>query len=381
MSRQAQAAPALAALWQRPSLQAVARLLGPAQVRLVGGCVRDTLLGQVAKDIDLCTPLLPEQVMALAEASDIFAAHPTGLKHGTVTLVHVPTAHPLEVTTLRVDQVTDGRHAQVAFTSDWRGDAARRDLTFNALMLDTRGQIYDYFDGQKDLAEGRVRFIGVPMQRLQEDWLRALRYLRFWVRFGHQPPEPDQEEALRAAAPKLQTLSVERIWQELKGLVQAPRANAGLCLFEDYGYARALGLTLNRDVPLDPADPVAAWAGILAPGQGNFPSQMRASRAEQGHFASVQAALASEEHLFAQQIRFGHSAALAAHHLQGDTKALATASAPPPFPVTAKDLLGIGYKPGPALGKALAELKEMWIAQSGQLTREALLEALSKSTT
>ena len=366
------------ALLALPSIEAAGSLLGQDKIRLVGGCVRDSLAGLPIKDLDLCTPLKPEEIMVLAAEHPDFSAHPTGLPHGTITLVHEPRRQPLEVTTLRIDEVTDGRHAEVSFTTDWAADAARRDLTFNALMLDFEGQVHDYFGGQEDLAAGQVCFIGDPLTRLSEDWLRALRYFRFWGRFGQVAPAQDQEAALRAAVPHIHQLSVERIWSELKGLVQAPKAKAALSLFRDYGFAEALNLTLNLDRQLDPEDPVAAWAGILPEFEHDFMPRMRASRAEHSHFEAVQNVLTSPESRFAQQVRYGRLATLAAARLEG---AADDFDPPPPFPIQARDLLDRGFSPGPNLGRALAGLKETWIKSEGQLTAEALLADLTKSTT
>ena len=361
-----------------PSVCAAGRLLGQDKVRLVGGCVRDSLVGLPIKDLDICTPLLPGEVMALATAAPNFSAHPTGLKHGTVTLIYGPTRHPLEVTTLRIDEATDGRHAKVRFTADWTADAARRDLTFNALMLDLSGQVHDYFGGQADLRAGQVRFIGDPFTRLSEDWLRALRYLRIWGRFGKNLPADNQAKALRAAVPHIHQLSAERIWSELKGLVQTPKAKAALGLFEEYGFAEVLGLSLSLSKHLDAEDPVAAWAGILPLGEQNFLLRMRTSQAEQAHFEAVQAALASQESRFAQQVRFGQRATRAAAHLVGES---ADFGPPPKFPVQAGDLLDLGYAPGPELGQTLANIQESWIASEGQLGAAELLADLTRSTT
>src|SRR5262249_19890795 len=144
--------------------------------RFVGGCVRDGLLGRKIRDIDIATPLEPAAVMKAAETAGLKPV-PTGIDHGTVTVVADHTG--IEVTTLRRDVETDGRHAIVAFTDDWREDAARRDLTMNALSADVSGTIYDYFDGIADLKSGKVRFVGAPEDRMREDYLRILRFFRF----------------------------------------------------------------------------------------------------------------------------------------------------------------------------------------------------------
>ena len=174
-----------------PGLQRVVDALGPGNARIVGGAVRDTLLGIDTADVDLATTHAPEQVVDLLEAAKIKAV-PTGIKHGTITAVANDEVY--EVTTLRRDLDTDGRHATVAFTDDWREDAARRDFTINALYADpASGEVFDYFGGIDDLEARRVRFIGDPLTRIAEDHLRILRFFRFLARFG-DAPDPRRPE-------------------------------------------------------------------------------------------------------------------------------------------------------------------------------------------
>ena len=369
--------PDMKALLDRASVQDLIQVLGEDRVRLVGGCVRDTLAGLDIKDIDACTPFLPQEVAAKFESSGFFSAHPTGLAHGTLTAHHLETRESLEVTTLRRDVATDGRRATVAFTQDWQEDAARRDFTFNALMLDPAGKVHDYFEGQSDLRAGHVRFIGEPLDRLREDWLRALRYFRFWGRFGRALPTAQEAAALQVATQNLGHLSVERIWVELKGLVQASKAREALRLFEQLGFAKALGLDVE-EVPFKGLDPVAAWAGLLGPGNEGFLAHMKASKDEQNHFAAVRASLRSSETRFARQVRFGHGATRAAEHLKGRGTDFPPAHE---FPVAAAHLMDRGFEPGPALGAKLLELKEIWIKSEGQASEADLLDALTKSTT
>jgi len=186
-------------------------------VRYVGGAVRDALLGLPVSDLDLATSLLPEEVMRRVKAAG-FKAVPTGIAHGTITAV-LPSG-PVEVTTLRRDVSTDGRRATVAFTDDWREDAARRDFTINALSADPEsGEVYDYFGGLDDIQIGLVRFIGDPLARIAEDHLRILRFFRFHARFGQGRPDPAGLEACAARANDLMALSRERIAQELLKLL------------------------------------------------------------------------------------------------------------------------------------------------------------------
>ena len=188
--------------------------------RYVGGAVRDDLLDLPVSDVDLATRFEPEEVIRRLEAARIKAV-PTGIDHGTVTAVS--DGHPYEVTTLRRDIETFGRHATVAFTTDWEEDAARRDFTINALSADPRtGEVFDYFGGLDDLLERHVRFIGDPLRRIAEDHLRILRYFRFHARFGAGEPDRAALEACTARANDLMALSRERIADELLKLLGLP---------------------------------------------------------------------------------------------------------------------------------------------------------------
>ena len=204
-----------------PETRAVVAALSAAgaEVRFVGGCVRDALAGRRVKDVDLATTDRPERVIELLQAAGLKAV-PTGLDHGTVTAI---AGHrPFEITTLREDVETDGRRARVAFTDDWQADAARRDLTFNAMSCSPEGDLFDPFGGRADLAAGRGRFVGDPRARIQEDYLRLLRFFRFQAHYGRVPPEPATLAVLRDLAPQLASLSGERLRSELLRLLEAP---------------------------------------------------------------------------------------------------------------------------------------------------------------
>jgi len=203
----------------RPDLIRLTGELGSRDglVRYVGGAVRDALLGLPVSDLDLATSLLPDEVSQRVKGAG-FKAVPTGIAHGTITAV-LPSG-PVEVTTLRRDVSTDGRRATVAFTDDWRADAARRDFTINALSADPEsGEVHDYFGGLDDLQVGLVRFIGDPLARIAEDHLRILRFFRFHARFGQGCPDPAGLDACAARANDLMALSRERIAQELLKLL------------------------------------------------------------------------------------------------------------------------------------------------------------------
>lgn len=187
-------------------------------IRLVGGCVRDALLGKIAQDIDLATPALPSQGMSLLKGLG-FTCIPTGIDHGTFTVVidH----QPFEITTLRQDLETDGRYATIAFTDNWKMDASRRDLTINALFADFKGKIYDYFEGIEDLKKGHIRFIGNAEMRIQEDYLRLLRLFRFHAWYGKCPLDSPTLQICRSYANHLFLLSKERITKEILRLLEA----------------------------------------------------------------------------------------------------------------------------------------------------------------
>jgi poly(A) polymerase len=223
--------------WQ--TAQAMPRLLaalGAAEgaTRFVGGCVRDTLLGLPVSDVDLATRLAPEAVIERIRKAGLKPI-PTGLAHGTVTAL-IGKSATVEITTLRRDVATDGRRATIAYTDDWREDAARRDFTINALSADPASlEISDYFDGLADLEAHRVRFIGDPLTRIAEDHLRILRFFRFHARFGRGAPDAEGLEACAARANDLMALSRERIADEMLKLLGLDDPAATVALMRDHG--------------------------------------------------------------------------------------------------------------------------------------------------
>ncbi|MGB8841206.1 MAG: CCA tRNA nucleotidyltransferase, partial [Aliidongia sp.] len=227
----------------RPQIRAVYDAIGDG--RFVGGAVRDLLLRRQIGDLDLATPLPPDAVIARLGRAGIRHV-PTGLAHGTVTAL---AGHePIEITTLRRDVETDGRHAIVAYTDNWAEDAARRDFTMNALYLDGAGALWDPVGGIDDCLAGRVRFVGDAGQRIDEDVLRLLRFYRFLAHYGREPAEDQARAACRARALKLHALAGERIWAELKKLLAAPDPVPVIHMMIEDG---VLGQILH-----EPADPV-----------------------------------------------------------------------------------------------------------------------------
>ena len=287
------------AAWMRAA--ATRQVMGALQAegevaRFVGGCVRDSLAGRPVTDVDIATTGPPETNIGLLEAAGIKVV-PTGLKHGTVTAVSHGT--PFEVTSLRIDVETDGRHARVAYTGDWRADAARRDFTMNALYADSRGRVYDWFGGIEDLGRGRVRFVGDADGRIAEDRLRVLRYFRFHARYGRGRADRAAQLACARAAGTLGELSGERIRIELFKLLAAPRPAPTLRTMVALGVMAQVvadGLDFHalarlRRLELAPPDPLlrlAALLGAQGPAAGlRLAARLRFSNRDRDRLAAL----------------------------------------------------------------------------------------------
>lgn len=377
------------------------------EVRFVGGCVRDTLAGRPVSDIDLATPDPPASVLQLLERARIKAV-PTGLHHGTITAVVEDT--PIEITTLREDVETFGRHARVAFTDDWRADAARRDFTFNALSASPQGQLFDYFGGLADLQAGRVRFVGDPAVRIKEDYLRILRFFRFQAHFGRVPPDPATLRVIAARVEKLDALSGERLRSELMKLLSAFDPRPALramakCRVLDHLLPRGAGLggleaLIVLEAPLDPLLRLAALLPQTSEAVEQTAQRLRLSNKERRRLLAlavpglpVEAAWPAKR-LREASYRLGAAevAALlwlsAARQLaQGDKPdraqleqalALLESWQAPRFPLAGPDLTGRGLPPGPELGDLLRELEDWWIAADFAPDREACLARLDR---
>ncbi len=202
------------------------------KVRLVGGCVRDWLQHKPFEDRDMATPLLPDEVIKKLSAAGI-RYRDQGKAFGTIVAIVEGT--PFEITTLRKDIQTDGRHAVVGFTKSWATDARRRDFTVNALYADKNEKVYDYVGGIEDLKAGRLRFVGQPLKRMQEDYLRLLRYFRFFAKMNAKAPEEDVIKALPQIIPHLKELSVDRRRDELFKIISGSRAQKVLTLMKKLG--------------------------------------------------------------------------------------------------------------------------------------------------
>ena len=355
----------------RDSLVELVDLLGgDAETRAVGGAVRDTLLKLPVADIDLATRLLPEDVMSRVQDSR-FKAVPTGLKHGTVTAV-TPDG-PVEITTLRRDVSTDGRHAEVAFTDDWRADAARRDFTINALYADVGdGRVSDYFGGIADLDARLVRFIGEPLERIAEDHLRILRFFRFHARFGQGAPELDGLAACTARANDLMALSRERIASELLRLLAsdnpAPTFGAMIAngilkpVLPEIGEAGVERLTTLTTIEPDP-QPIRRFAALLGPDPAlanDVAARLRLSKTQTKRLIAASGWTEPGEPA-AMTYRLGLEGAADRLLLRGDAERAATLQPPPTLPLRGADLVARGFAVGPEVGETLARIETAWI--------------------
>jgi poly(A) polymerase len=379
-----------------------------APARFVGGCVRDAVLGRPVKDVDIATPEPPERVVALLRAAGIKVV-PTGIDHGTVTAVSG--GAPYEITTLRRDVETYGRRAKVAFTDDWAADAARRDFTINALFADPDGTLYDPTGGLADLERRRVRFVGDARTRIEEDVLRLLRFFRFYAWYGKPPPDRAALAACRALAGRLPTLSAERVWAELKRLLEAPDPVPAVELMVEHAIAAhvlpgaldvgRLGRLVGIEAALGlPGDPIRRLASLLA-----VSSDEAAVLAERLKLANVERDRAVEMVARRGAVRPRRDAGAAQrrtlYEMGPDTyrdvvlaswSAAAGASSghrgwralwraaddwtPPGLPVTGADVLALGVPKGPRVGKLLREVEAWWIDHDFVPSRPACLKRL-----
>jgi poly(A) polymerase len=387
-----------------PDADALSRLVealdGAADgARYIGGWVRDTLLGLDPQDIDVATRLAPQEAERRARAAGLNSwSSASGIAHGTIGVV--VGGKTIEVTTLRRDVATDGRHATVVFTEDWREDAARRDFTINALSADPlTGEVHDYFDGLSDLTEGRVRFIGVPEERIAEDHLRILRFFRFHARFGKGEPDAASYAACVARAKDLMALSRERIAAELFKLLAVP---------DPVSTVRAM-LTGGLFAPVLPeiveADRLAALvvaevtAGIAPDGLRRLAAlipkdadiaekigaRLKLSKAERKRLVlAARPIVTSPEELV---YSIGSASAVDSLLLQGDAERTRIAAhwQAPRFPLSGGDLIALGLTPGPIVAATLQQIEKQWVKDGfpdreilDRMAQDAVSEALKR---
>ena len=358
------------------------------EARIVGGAVRNALLGRSVAEIDIATTAVPDEVIRRATAARIKFA-PTGVEHGTVTLIIE--GRPYEVTTLREDVETFGRKAKVAFGRDWARDAERRDFTINGLSVDRDGTVYDHVGGLEDLAARRVRFIGEAERRIAEDYLRILRFFRIHAAYGAGPVDRDGLRACIARRAGLADLSAERIRSEILKLLDADGAPLALREMGDAGLLLALlgGVTYHAafeamvtaeqqlGLPPDQMRRLAALAVVVDEDAERLSRRLRLSNAESAELVSMayrwwQLAFVNEAQARVHLYKLGpdrylQRLMLAWARSGGDTnrwQLLATLPArwtAPTFPLKAADFMAQGVQPGPALGAALARAERLWI--------------------
>jgi len=380
-----------------PAVRRLLAALNAADIesRFVGGCVRDALLGIIGGDIDVATPAPPDAVMAALKKAKIKVI-PTGLAHGTVTAVinqnrdtrhsqwpPPPRGH-FEITTLRRDVETYGRHAKVAFDAGWDEDAARRDFTINAIYLAPDGTIFDPVGGRVDLAAHRVRFVGDPATRIAEDVLRILRYYRFEARFGSGGGDADARAVCRAAVEQLTTLSAERVARELMRLLSSPEpVRAVKMMIEDGVLAAILPeatqlARLENLIPLsgDALLRLAALIDVDNTGAIALAERLRLSKSERERLAGLMKPwqvdltrdlknLRVELYLF-EGPDYRDLALLAAAEgtISADRLGELMEWSRPTFPLNGRDVTNRGVAPGPRVGELLREMRR-WFAETG----------------
>jgi poly(A) polymerase len=373
------------------------------EARVVGGAVRNALLDMPIHEVDIATTAAPDEVVRRVQAAG-FKPVPTGIEHGTVTVVI--DKHPFEVTTLRRDMETDGRHAKVAFGRDWKIDAERRDFTINALSASADGTVYDYVGGLADLAERRVRFIGEPKQRIEEDYLRILRFFRFHAAYGTTDhPYSEGIAACIVGRKGLDALSRERVRMEVLKLVVAPHAvptlismaDAGLLLrvlggisylasFENMAKAEAA-----TGMAPDPVRRLGALGVMIAEDAERLWQKLRLTNVEHERLASLAEGWRFMSPAFGEQrarallYRLGPQL-YTDHALLAWARSVSSSSdinwyelatlpqrfTAPVFPLKAADFMKRGVEKGPALGAALRAAEAAWIAAGFPMDANAL---------
>jgi poly(A) polymerase len=359
---------------------------GPDCARFVGGCVRNTLMGIEVADVDIATRLAPDAVIRALEAAGVRAI-PTGVEHGTVTAV--VDHEPYEITSLRRDVETDGRRAVVAFTTDWAEDAYRRDFRLNALYADRQGVIHDYVGGGvEDALAGRIVFVGDGETRIREDYLRILRFFRFFAWYGSGDPDAEGLAACARLREGVKTLSAERISKELLKLIEAPDPRPALRLMAETGVlAEVLHAPLNLSrfdamVGIDP-DPVLRLSALLPDDPqavAHLAERLRLSNAQRDRLLAalpwelrVDLDLTPHESrtavyrlghaTFVDRVKRAWAEAPGQGARAGALLALVAGWTPPRFPLGGADAMAAGVPRGPDVGRLLRAVEDWWVEQ------------------
>jgi poly(A) polymerase len=375
-----------------------------AEARFVGGAVRNSLISKDTTDIDIATNLTPEQVTEVFESKKIRVI-PTGIAFGTVTVVY--DFKNYEITTLRKDVSTDGRHAQIAYTDDWQEDAKRRDFTFNALYMDIDGKIYDYFNGEKDLHAGIVRFIGNAEDRIKEDYLRILRLFRFHAYFGKEKMLPDQLEKVKTLCDGLDMISGERIRTEVLKLLISPESSTTLDALQqmlntgilqkitgfDTSYFRIEDIRSIYGLTKD-LNPIVSLSTILTPEITDddievLSKKWRLSNKESNFMYRLKESLSldfGDEYQIRRSARTNGKDEFYDYILLSCAKGRITKQeaeqfiifarefAVPEFPLKSEDLIKLGVPPSKKLGELLRQSEEIWEKEGYRPNKEELLK-------
>lgn len=379
-----------------PLIRCIIQALGAGNVRFVGGAVRDTLIGLPVSDVDMATTLTPKHIINRLKDTPVKTI-PTGLEHGTVTAVLK--GETCEITTLRVDCKTDGRHAVVAFTSDWREDAKRRDFTINALYMASDGKIFDPFNGLEDIKEKRVRFIGNPRDRINEDALRILRFYRFSARYA-AAIDSDGQKACLDSASRIKELSIERVRVELLKLLSVPSpvvafdamAEAGILkqVFPEGFEVDAVRSQFARDTAT--GETVSALCRLWLLVQGHYSPKtlskllklsgkeyrilQRLSAANQSDIPIDKMVIHQLAYKFGKEIVEDIVKIKVPVTLVGQMLSTLRDWEIPVLPINGTDLIDRGITEGPELGQRLSELEEAWSTSDFSLTKDQLLRML-----
>ncbi|PCJ95163.1 MAG: hypothetical protein COA52_03975 [Hyphomicrobiales bacterium] len=366
-----------------------------SKVRVIGGAVRNVLRGVPVSDVDVATIYEPQETIARVEKAG-FRTAPTGIEHGTITVIG--DKFSVEVTTLREDIETNGRHAKVRFGKDWLADAQRRDFTMNALAVDQSGHLYDLVDGLEDCLSGKVQFIGDASARIHEDALRILRFLRFSAHYGDGSLEPVGLSAIKKTRGLLVLLSAERVQQELKKLLSAPKPLQLASVLNQASQAGVLpGFSLS-ELEISPIkrtirpDPLLQLV-LLLNGQAGKALEvaeiLRFSKADQARIAKLNIVLTElkqfsnfdQNALFLMAYEHGKQHVFDGLYLRrclgDDTQAaekLLQNWTVPVFPLSGRDLIAVGHKAGPNLGQMLSVLEKNWIASQFSIAKAELIK-------
>ncbi|RUU12524.1 CCA tRNA nucleotidyltransferase [Mesorhizobium sp. USDA-HM6] len=391
---------------------------GGEEARVAGGAVRNALIGQPVADIDIAATTLPEETIRRAEAAG-FKTVPTGIEHGTITAIAGGKAY--EVTTLRADIETDGRRAKVTFGRDWKLDAERRDFTINALYAEADGTVVDLVGGVADIEARRLRFIGDPEARIREDYLRILRFFRFFAWYGDGRPDAEGLKACARLKDGLGRLSAERVWSELKKLFSAPDPSRALLWMRQAGVLTAVlpesekwgidaihGLVRTEKDLAWAADPLLRLEAVVPPDAARMKTLAERLRFSTGegvrlrHWAltappdstTIETELAKKLYFgdrdgFLDRLRLALAGARA--RAVDDNQAMMEAGGfsrllgfalkwqKPVFPIKGADLTELGASPGPKVGATLKNLEKEWVDSGFSMDRDVLLKRAAKA--